>query len=81
MLQEIHHVATDDSCFGKTDEKTTDICQAYEILADVAKLNKSLDDNEKTKLAHEVVMVMQCLCRSTFSLYIWIIQIVFNNQT
>ena len=58
MLQEIQHVATDDSCFRKTDEKTTDICRAYEILADVAKLNKSIDDNEKTKLAHEVVTVM-----------------------
>ena len=54
MLQEINHVATDDSYLGKTDEKTTDICRAYEILADVAKLNKSLDDDERTDIIRKV---------------------------
>ena len=58
MLEEIHHVTVDDSCLGKTDEKTTDICRAYEILADVANLKKPLDDDEKTELEHQVIMVM-----------------------
>ena len=54
MLKEIHNVATEDAYLGETDEKTTDICRAYEILANVAKLNKPLDDDEKTELAHQV---------------------------
>ena len=54
MLQEIQHIVTDDSCFEKTDEKTTDICRAYEILANVAKLNKSLNDDERTDLIRKV---------------------------
>lgn len=54
MLKEIHDVATEDGYLGETDEKTTDICRAYEILTDVAKLNKPLDDGKKAELAHQV---------------------------
>lgn len=57
MLEEIKDIATDDSCLGKTDEKTTDICRAYEILADVAKLKEPLDDDEKTQLESQVIML------------------------
>ena len=58
MLGEIHRVAVDDSCLGKTDEKTTDICRAYEILADVANFKRPLDDDEKTELEDQVIMIM-----------------------
>ena len=61
MLQEIHHVATNDLYLGKTDKKTTDICRAYEILAVVANLKKPLDDDEKKELETQVIMVILSL--------------------